>query len=57
MPYCKESNKLVGSSNFSVWKKRRDLNLIENKVMDYIEGSTVQPPKEDAPAYAKYMKG
>ena len=33
------------------------LNLIEDEVMDYIEGSTIQPPKEDAPAHAKYMKG
>ena len=57
MPYCKESNKLVGSSNFSASKKRTDLNLIEDEVMDYIKGSTVQPPKEDAPTYAKYMKG
>ena len=31
--------------------------LIEDKVMDYIEGSTIQPSKEDAPAHAKYMKG
>ena len=46
--YCKERNKLVWSSNFSAWKKRTDLNLIEDKVMDYIEGSTI---------HAKYMKG
>jgi len=57
MSYCKESNKLVGSSNFSAWKKRTDLNLIEDEVMDYIKGSIAQPPKEDAPAHAKYMKG
>ena len=57
MTYCKESNKLVGSSNFSAWKKRIDLNLIEDEVMDYIKGSTTQPSKEHAPAHAKYMKG
>ena len=57
MTYCKESNKLVGSSNFSAWKKRTDLSLIEDEVMDCIEGSTIQPPKEDAPSHAKYMKG
>ena len=57
MTYCKESNKLVGSSKFSAWKKTIGFNLIEDKVMDYIEGSTIQPPKEDAPAHAKYMKG
>ena len=56
MTYCKESNKLVGSSNFSAWKKRTKLNLIEDEVMDYIEGSTIQSSKEDAPAHAKYMK-
>ena len=57
MSYYKESNKLVGSSNFSAWKKRTDLNLIEDEVMDYIEGPTVQPPKEDTSTHAKYMKG
>ena len=57
MTYCKESKKLVGSSNFSAWKKRKDLNLTEDEVMGYITGSTVQPSKEDAPAHAKYMKG
>ena len=49
--YCKESNKLVGSTNLSAWKKRTDLNLIENEVMDYIERSTIQPSKEDAPVH------
>ena len=34
-----------------------DLNLIENEVMGYIEGSTIQPSKEDILAYIKYMKG
>ena len=43
--------------NFGAWKKRTTLNLIEDEVIDYIEGSTIQPPKEDAPAHAKYMKG
>ena len=57
MPFSKESNKLVGSSNFSAWKKRTYLNLIEEEVMDYIKGSNVQPPKEDTSAHAKYMKG
>ena len=57
LTYFKESNKLVGSSNFSAWKKRTILNLIEDEVMDYIEGSIVPPSKEDAPAHVKYMKG
>ena len=57
MTYCKERNKLVGSSNFSAWMKRTSLNLIKDEVMGYIKGSTMQPSKEDAPAHAKYMKG
>ena len=48
---------MVESSNFSAWKKRTNLNLIEDEVMDYIEGSTIQPSKEDASVHAKYMKG
>ena len=57
MYFCKESNKLVGVSNFLAWKKMTDLNLIENEVMDYIKGSTTRPSKEDTQAHAKYMKG
>ena len=33
------------------------MNLIEDEVMDYIEGSKIQPPKEYAPTHAKNMKG
>jgi len=33
MSFCKESNKLVGVSNFLAWKKRTDLNRIENEVI------------------------
>ena len=57
MTYYKESNKLVGSSNFRAWKKRTDLKLIENEAMIYIKGTVTQHSKEDAPAHAKYMKG
>lgn len=39
MSFYNESNKLVGSANFLAWKKRTDLNLIENEVMDHIKGS------------------
>ena len=51
--FCKESNKLVGSSNFLAWKKRTDLILVENEV---VKGSITKPPKEEAQALAKYMK-
>jgi len=57
MSFCKESNKLVGASNFLAWKKRTNLNLIENEVMDHIKGSITQPPKKDTQALAKFMKG
>ena len=57
MSFCKESNKLIGVSNFHAWNKRIDLNLIENEVMDYIKGSATRPSKEDTQAHAKYMKG
>lgn len=57
MSFCKESKKLIGALNFLAWKKRTDLNLIENEVMDHIKGSITQPPKEDAQALARYMKG
>ena len=57
MFFCKEINKLVGASNYLAWKKRTNLNLIENKVMEHIKGSITKPTKEDAQALAKYMKG
>ena len=57
MTFCKESNKLSGIENFRAWKIRTNLNLIENEVMDYVKGSSVEPSKEDTQAYTKYMKG
>lgn len=57
MYFCKERNKLVGASNFITWKKRANLNIIENEVMDHIKGSKTLPSKEDTQAHAKYMKG
>ena len=57
MSFCKENNKLVGVSNFLAWKKRTNLNLSENEVMDYIKGSRTRPSKEDTQAHAKFMKG
>ena len=54
---CKESTKLVGSSSFLAWKKRTDLVLIENEAIGHVKGSITKPPKEEAQALAKYMKG
>ena len=33
------------------------MNLIEDEVMGYIEGYTIQPSKEDSLAHAIYIKG
>ena len=55
--FCKKRNKLSGSSNFLTWKKRTNLNFIENEVMDYIKGSRTRPLEEDTQAHAKYIKG
>lgn len=56
MYFCKESNKLVGASNYLAWKERKDLNLIENDLMEHVKGSITKPREEDAQALAKYMK-
>ena len=45
MSLCKESNKLVGASNFLTWKKMIDLKAIENEVMKHVKGSITKPPK------------
>lgn len=57
MSFHEESNKLVGASNFLAWKKRTNLNLIEDEVMEHVKGSITKPPKEEAQAHAKFMKG
>ena len=57
MSFCKESNKLVGASNYLAWKKRTYLNLIKNEVMEHVKGSITKPREEDAQALAKFMKG
>lgn len=55
--FCKESNNLVGSSNFLPWMKRTYLILIENEVVGHVKGSITKPLKEEAQALAKYMNG
>ena len=57
MSFCKESNKLVGASNYLAWKKMTDLHQLENEVMEHIKGYITKPAKGDAQALAKYMKG
>lgn len=55
--FCKESNNLAVSSIFFAWKKRTNLIFIENEVIGHVKGLFVEPPKEEAQAIAKYMKG
>lgn len=50
-------NKLDVSSNFQAWKKRIDLVLIENEVMDHILGKVIEPKKDKAQELVKYNKG
>ena len=44
--FRKERNKLIRSTNFLAWKKRIDLALTENEVMEYVLGEVVVPDKE-----------
>jgi len=56
MSFCKESNKLVGTANFLAWKKRTDLLLKENELLDHMKGNITIPAKEQTQALAKYNK-
>ena len=48
--YCKESNIVLGLSNFLAWKKRIDLILIENEVVGHVKGLIVESLKKEAQA-------
>ena len=56
MSFYKESNKLVGNNNFLVWKKRIDILLKENELLEYVKGNITAPAKEQNQALAKYNK-
>ena len=56
MSFCKESTKLVGTNNFLAWKKRIDLLLKENELLEHVEGNITIPAKEQTQALAKYNK-
>jgi hypothetical protein len=43
----KSENKLEGTSNFRAWKKRIDLILSKNKVLDIVKGKIVEPQFEE----------
>ena len=42
----KSENKLEGASNFIAWKKRIDLILAKNKVLDIVNGKIMEPRVE-----------
>ena len=56
MSFCKETNKLVGSNNFLSWKKRMNLLLKENELLEHVKGNIVIPAKEQTLALAKYIR-
>jgi len=56
MSFCKESKKLVGTNNFLAWKKRIDLLLKENELLEHIKGKVTIPAKEQNQALDKYSK-
>jgi hypothetical protein len=39
----KSKNNLEGASNFKAWKKRIDLILAKNKVLDIVKGKIMEP--------------
>jgi hypothetical protein len=43
----KSEKKLEGDSNFIAWKKRIDLIVEENKVLDIVKGKNVEPQFEE----------
>jgi hypothetical protein len=43
----KSENKLEGDYNFRAWKKRIDLILFKNKVLDIVKGNIVEPEFEE----------
>jgi len=56
MYFCKESNKLVGTNNFLAWRKRTNLPLQENELLEHIKGNITILAKEQTQALAKYNK-
>ena len=56
MYFCKESNKLVRTDNFLAWKKRTDLFLKENELLEHVKGNITIPAKEQTQALAKYNR-
>lgn len=55
--FYKEIIKLIGASNYLVWKKRFDLILIEQEVMEYVTGEIDEPEKYKTQELERYKKG
>jgi len=56
MSFCKESNKWVGTNNFLAWKKRIDLLLKENELLEHVKGNIIIVDNEQTHALSKYKK-
>jgi len=52
--FCKEIYKLVGSSKFLAWKRRINIVLEENEVIDHINGKVSKP--SEGQALSEYME-
>ena len=46
----KSENKLEGASNYRSWKKRIDLILEKNKVLDLVKGKVKKPTEDSSDA-------
>ena len=55
--FYKESNKLIAESNYLAWKKRIDLILTEQELMEYVTGEITKPSKDKTQELARYKKG
>lgn len=50
MYFCKESNKLEGTNKFLAWKKRTDLLLKDNELLEHVKRNITIPAKEQTQA-------
>ena len=54
----KRENKLEGASNYKAWKKRINLILGKNKVLDLVKGKVKKLTNESSDALrTKHLKG
>ena len=53
----KGENKLEGTSNYRAWKKRIDLILKKNKVLELVKGKVKKPTNESSDAEKGKIQG